>query len=253
MRYRGGTASEEEDPTVVSLVRPRSRTPPDPRPDRRDGDRHPPGGRRETCLRRWLGEPYGLRRAYTQDFNTLAASGTSSSVPLGWDFAETGTNANTTYTAGSGSGNTGDTYSFGVPAVAERAYGGLLSGNLIPTIGASFTNDIGSAIVSANISYTGEQWRVGTLAREDRLDFQYSIDATSLTTGTWTNVDSLDFVAPTTTGVIGQLDGNAAPNRTGKVGVISGLAVAPGATIWIVGRTSTLRRPTTVWRLMTSA
>jgi len=50
---------------------------------------------------------------YTQDFNTLAASGTSGTLPSGWLFAETATNANTTYTAGDGSSNTGDTYSFG--------------------------------------------------------------------------------------------------------------------------------------------
>ena len=30
----------------------------------------------------------------------------------------------------------------------------------------------------------------------DRLDFQYSTDATSLTTGSWTNVQSLGFTSP---------------------------------------------------------
>ena len=40
---------------------------------------------------------------YTQDFNTLASSGTSSTVPTGWEFSESGTSANTIYTAGTGS------------------------------------------------------------------------------------------------------------------------------------------------------
>src|SRR5262245_48257045 len=31
---------------------------------------------------------------YTQDFNTLANSGTSGTVPTGWDFTESGTSAN---------------------------------------------------------------------------------------------------------------------------------------------------------------
>ncbi len=31
---------------------------------------------------------------YTQDFNTLASSGTSSMLPTGWEFYETGSNAN---------------------------------------------------------------------------------------------------------------------------------------------------------------
>jgi hypothetical protein len=116
--------------------------------------------------------------AYSQDFDTLAASGTSSTVPLGWEFSEAGTNANTTYTAGTGSANTGDTYSFGALSAADRALGGLLSGSLSPTVGASFTNDTGSAIGSAAVSYNGEQWRLGALGRVDRLDFQYSTNAT---------------------------------------------------------------------------
>jgi hypothetical protein len=99
--------------------------------------------------------------AYSQNFDTLALSGTSSTVPTGWQFIETGTNANTTYTAGTGSSNAGDTYSFGAADSADRAFGGLLSGSLVPTIGASFTNNTGSVITSLEISYTGEQWRLG--------------------------------------------------------------------------------------------
>ena len=52
-------------------------------------------------------------------------------VPLGWAFSELGTNANTTYTAGTGSNNAGDTYSFGSTGSSERAFGSLLSGSLI--------------------------------------------------------------------------------------------------------------------------
>ena len=85
---------------------------------------------------------------YSQDFNTLASAGTSSTVPADWAFSETGTAANATYTAGTGSGNTGDTYSFGAAAAADRALGGLQSGALIPTFGASFTNNTGATITS---------------------------------------------------------------------------------------------------------
>lgn len=86
--------------------------------------------------------------AHTQDFDTLAGSGTSSTVPTGWDFSESGTDANTLYTAGTGSSNTGDSYSFGSTGSTDRAFGGLQSGTLIPTIGASFTNNTGGAIGS---------------------------------------------------------------------------------------------------------
>src|SRR5687768_9628182 len=92
---------------------------------------------------------------YTQNFNTLALSGTSSTVPAGWLFSESGTNANGTYTAGTGSSNTGDTYSFGPSANTERAFGGLQSGSLNPTVGAGFTNNTGGTITTLAITYTG--------------------------------------------------------------------------------------------------
>src|SRR5678810_504110 len=110
--------------------------------------------------------------SYNQDFNTLALSGTSSTVPAGWLFFESGTNGNTIYTAGTGSGNAGDTYSFGAASNSERAFGGLQSGTLIPTIGAGFTNNTGGTVTSLAIAYTGEQWRLGATGRTDRIDFQ---------------------------------------------------------------------------------
>ncbi len=170
---------------------------------------------------------------YNQDFNTLATSGTSSTLPAGWLFSEAGTSANATYTAGTGSANTGDTYSFGATSSTERAFGGLQSGSLIPTIGCGFTNNTGSAITSITITYNGEQWRLGATARTDRLDFQYSTDATSLTTGTWTDVDALDFTAPVTSGTTGALNGNISPNRTDNISSTITVNIPSGATFFI--------------------
>lgn len=171
--------------------------------------------------------------ASSQNFDTLANTGTSSTLPTGWYFSESGTNANTTYTAGTGSSNTGDTYSFGAAGNSERAFGGLLSGSLNPTKGACFTNNTGSTITTLAIAYTGEQWRLGALGRVDQIDFQYSLDASSLTTGAWTDVDTLDFIAPTTGPTVGALDGNSAANRTAVSNSIASLSLANGATLWI--------------------
>ena len=74
-----------------------------------------------------------------------------------------------------------------------RAFGTLLSGSLVSTVGACFRNDTGVPINQVTVGYTGEQWRLGTAGRNDRLDFQWSLDAVSLTTGTWTDADALDF------------------------------------------------------------
>jgi hypothetical protein len=174
-----------------------------------------------------------IGNAYTQDFDGLASSGTSSTVPSGWAFSESGTAANTTYTAGIGSSTTGDTYSFGSSGSTERAFGGLQSGSLIPMIGASFTNNTGVPLTSFAVSYTGEQWRLGATGRSDRIDFQLSVDATDLTTGTWTDYDDLDFSSPITTGTVGALDGNSAANRTALSFTITGLTIEDGVTFWI--------------------
>jgi Putative binding domain, N-terminal/Viral BACON domain len=172
--------------------------------------------------------------AYTQDFNTLASTGTSSTLPTGWALSESGTNANTTYTAGTGSNNAGDTYSFGASGNSERAFGGLQSGSLVPTNGACFTNNTGGTITSLAIAYTGEQWRLGASGRgADRLDFQLSTTATSLTTGTWIDYDNLDFSSPVTSGTVGALNGNAAANRTSLSFVIAGLNIVNGQTFFI--------------------
>ena len=170
---------------------------------------------------------------YTQNFNTLAKTGTASTLPSGWLLLETGTNANLTYTAGTGSSTSGDTYSFGLDAADDRALGTVQSGSLIPSIGVAFTNTTGGAVSSLKISYVGEQWRLGATARADRLDFQYSTDATSLATGTWINADQLDFTGPITTGTLGALDGTIAANTTAINFTITGLNIGNGATFYL--------------------
>src|SRR5919201_5912567 len=141
--------------------------------------------------------------AYTQDFDTLASSGQSDALPTGWALAEAGSSANNDgrYTAGTGSNNAGDTYSFGAGGSSERAFGSLLSGTLIPMIGAAFTNDTGYTISALDIAYTGEQWRLGQVGRgADRLDFEYNLTAPSLTTASgWVDVNALDSSSPVTT------------------------------------------------------
>jgi endonuclease I len=171
---------------------------------------------------------------YTQNFNTIATTGTSATLPAGWAFTETGTNANTTYTANAGAANAGDTYSYGTGTNTERALGGLRSGSLVPTFGASFTNNTGSDITSLSISYTGEQWRFGAVNRADRLEFLYSTNATTLLSGTYVAETNLNFTAPVTTGTVGvALDGNSAANRTTISFTITGLNITAGSTFWI--------------------
>jgi endonuclease I len=169
-----------------------------------------------------------------EDFDSLASSGTATTLPTGWYLAESGTNANTSYAADAGGTASGNTYSYGTGSSSERALGLLQSNSLTPTVGVRISNETGSVLTELGIRYRGEQWRLGTAGREDRLDVQYSLDATSLTTGSWVNIDALDFVAPITTGTAGSaLDGNLPANQRELSHTLAGLSVAAGGTLWL--------------------
>jgi uncharacterized delta-60 repeat protein/uncharacterized repeat protein (TIGR01451 family) len=178
----------------------------------------------------------------SQNFDSLTngANDTISSagIPTGWDFSESLANANTSYRTGTGSGNTGDTYSFGTPTTStDRAFGQLRSGTCASILGASFTNNTGNTLTGLAISYAGEQWRIGATSHSptpEKMDFQYSTNATNLTVGTYVDFDALDFTPPiTSAGAAGALDGNNSANRKIITSTITGLSIANGATFWI--------------------
>ncbi len=175
--------------------------------------------------------------AYTQNFDTLsntAGSTTNNLTITGWFMTEAGGGArdNEQYAVDTGASNTGDTFSYGAAAATERAIGSLRSGTLISTYGACFTNNTGSTLSSLDIAYVGEEWRLGTAARTDQINFEYSTNSTDLVTGTWTGVAALNFVTPDTA-TTGAKNGNAVASRTAKSSTISSLSIANGATFWI--------------------
>jgi predicted extracellular nuclease len=174
-----------------------------------------------------------LGTIFSENFNGLITTGTSSTLPNDWFFNETGTAANTTFAASDGVPNAGNTYSFGTGTSTDRALGTLQSGSLVSSFSARFTNDTGATITSLLIAYQGEQWRLGTAGRTDRLDFQISLNATGVadTAATWTNVDTLDFTS-VSTGTVGALDGNensAAVSSTHDIAA----GIVAGASFWI--------------------
>jgi endonuclease/exonuclease/phosphatase family metal-dependent hydrolase len=167
---------------------------------------------------------------YTQNFNTLNVRNTSSVVPLGWSILETGANANTLITANTGASTTGDTYSYGTGTNTERALGMLGSATLNSQIGISFRNSTGQTLTSITVRYTGEVWRTGAANRQDKIDVQYSTNATSLGTGTWIDVNELDFLAPVIT-TVGAKNGNQTANRKSVQFTINGLSI-PANTVF---------------------
>jgi len=141
---------------------------------------------------------------YTQNFDGLGTGNSSAltgghlgllnSNLNGWYFLETGSGANTAFTAGTGSGTSGDTYSVGTAGGTDRSLGSLQSGTVVPSFGFWFQNNTGSTISGIDLSYKGETWRIAATGRSDALNFSTSTSATTLGAGTWTGVSSLNYV-----------------------------------------------------------
>ena len=102
--------------------------------------------------------------SYNQDFNTLPTNGSAdfSVLPGGWHVVETGTNANTSLTADSGSLNSGNTYSYGAFGSGERALGLLASGSVVGRIEFRILNLTGKSVDSVRVRFSAEQWRFGS-------------------------------------------------------------------------------------------
>lgn len=175
----------------------------------------------------------GINSTYTQDFNTLSSLLSSSTTPTGWSFLETGSSSNSTYSPSNGSDTAGNTYSYGSALASDRAFGELSTGGLNAYIGAELKNNTGYPITSLAISYQGEQWRLGGSGKTDTLIFEYSTNATSLSTGTWTRVNSLDFTSMVTSGTAGALNGNSPSYSSTISGSVTGLNVSTSSTVWI--------------------
>jgi hypothetical protein len=172
----------------------------------------------------------------SQNFNGLAPAGTTNTtLPPGVAFFEESAAANGMYRAGDGSASTPDTYSFGTGANLERAFGELDNpSSLVSTLGMEFHNATGATIPFIKVGYTGEQWSQGdTGGTPDDLFFQYSTNATSLSTGTWTSVHALDFQTPNPGAAPGALNGNLAPNRIVFAPTPIAINVPPSADFWI--------------------
>jgi len=168
---------------------------------------------------------------YSQNFNTLSVRNTSSIFPLGWTILETGANANALIAANAGTASTGDTYSYGTGTNTERSLGMLGSSTLSSQFGVSFRNSTGQTLTSITVRYMGEVWRTGTANRQDKIDVQYSTNATSLGTGTWIDVNELDFLAPVIT-TTGAKNGNQTANRRVVQFSVNGLSILPNTVFY---------------------
>ncbi|MBI5805025.1 Ig-like domain-containing protein [candidate division TA06 bacterium] len=163
-----------------------------------------------------------LGTAYSQNFNALDTVPNPDVLPQGWNFREEGSTANYIYAENNGALNTGNIYSYGMTDSVDRAFGGLQTSSLVPTVSAVFTNNSGGTLSAIDIGYWGELWRLG-LQRYDSLKFELSTTA-----GIWTAYPQLNFVTPETTGAFGIRDGNNWLYRDYCWASLSGLSIPNG-------------------------
>ena len=178
-----------------------------------------------------------LGGTYTEDFNTLASSGTSSDGADRVDVLRDRHQRQYSCMRPARAHRTPATPTASARPPAPNAPSADCSAaRLTPLVGAQFTNNTGATITSLGVAYTGEQWRAGVTNRNaaDRLDFQLSTNATSLSTGTWTDYDSLDFNSPKIN--TGQsVRWTATPPAIGAAlsFTITGLSIANGSSYWV--------------------
>ncbi len=121
-----------------------------------------------------------------ENFDSLGVSDYNDTLPIGFGYFANLSRARSFYTANTGSISAGGLYSFGSNGASDRAFGTIRASTYEGQIGACFVNNTGRPITSLEIKYDGERWRTGVTGRSDKLQFEYSTNATDLTSGTWT-------------------------------------------------------------------
>lgn len=175
---------------------------------------------------------------YTQDFNTLASSGTTnawvdnSTIP-NWFSQRTGTG--TAYAADAGTATAGNLYSYGAALASDRSIGALGSANAAAgsfAHGIQFQNNSTGLITDFTVSYTLEQWRKSGVTAAQAITVWYKTSNSAITAlnpnsnSTWTAVTALTGSSPINTATASALDGNLPVNQV----VLSNIVI-PGLTL----------------------
>lgn len=194
---------------------------------------------------------------YSQDFDSLASTGTNvswanDSTIAGWNLfrrtnaTDTTPVAMTSYNAGDGSVNTGAFYSFGTTGSSERALGGIASGGaafgsppsgtVAGWIASNIRNATGQTLSSFTLSFNGEQWRDGGNGTPvaQTMKFEYGFGSTFAGVTTWTAPGgTFDWASPVFTTTGAAVNGNSTGLVTNRGGTITGLNWTDNTTLWL--------------------
>jgi hypothetical protein len=175
----------------------------------------------------------GVNVPYIEDFSGMGASLTTY-LP-GWTAINVSNGATLSMAVTNGAASTGNAYNVGAIGDEERAFGTLADATITPALGAVFQNNTGSTVSKISIQTRMEQWKEsGNSGINETVAFYYSLDATSLSSGTWTPVSTLNLNEKLTLATTNSaVNGNLSANYTNMANIISGLNWANGANLWI--------------------
>ncbi|QIL72492.1 ExeM/NucH family extracellular endonuclease [Diaphorobacter sp. HDW4B] len=195
-----------------------------------------------------LAAPVPFSGSYSQNFNSLANSGTNApwtndSTLAGWSLFTKDAAAISQINVGSGGGTGGSYYSFGLDA-ADRALGVLASsgayfgspgsGAIAGWIALALVNNTASVIDAVTLRFNGEQWRYGGSTVAQSMTLEWGLGDSFATVATWNAAgDTFTWTAPVGSGTAGAIDGNAAGLVSQVGGDLRGLAWGAGKTLWL--------------------
>ena len=186
---------------------------------------------------------------YTQNFNTLANTGTgvawaNNSTLSGW-YVQSTSATPTTYQADTGAVSSASLISYGSASSSDRALGNITT-NAVGAwaYGVQLKNNTAGSVNLGNIGYTLEQWRSGSGASLNSVSFWYQISNSAITSvnplaasagvtdsapsAAWIAVSALNAGSKINTGVAASLDGNLDANKTAVSTSLSTVTLTAG-------------------------
>jgi hypothetical protein len=175
----------------------------------------------------------GVYLPYNENFDGMGSTETAF-IP-GWTAINTLNGTTLAMAVTQGSASAGNIYNVGPVGSEERAFGTIADGSTVPAFGAVFVNDTGSTVTKLSIQARMEQWKEsGSATIDETIAFSYSLDATSLNTGTWTTVSNLDLKEKLTSASSNMpVNGNSSANYSLLTYIFSGINWPNGTNIWI--------------------
>lgn len=177
---------------------------------------------------------------YSQNFSSLSTSTnnpqtwTNDSTLTGWYLYSTAGGTPSTYTPQWETGISGSVfYHARNTGETNRSFLGARTGSSIgdASYGLQLTNNTGSQLNSFDLSFKASQFYKTTAAQ--KMKVFYSTDATSLTSGTWTEMTALQYTAIYTSGNAVVISAEEIASRADKS--VTGVSVtwADGGDLWI--------------------